>query len=411
MIAPVASYHYDAVYQLKKANGREHIGQNQMPGDNWNDTNFTKLVHKGDGNAMRAYIQSYFYDEVGNIKQLVHTANGGSYTRDYEYESLNNRLINTTIGATTFTSTYDAHGNIDGMPHLSLMEWDFKDQLKATQQTVVNNGNGEKTYYVYDASGQRIRKITEWQGITNKKEERIYLGGFEIYRGYKMDGSTIELERETLHIMDDKRRIALVETKTKDNGSNDATALNVSLTRYQHDNHLGSACLESDDNAAIVSYEEYHPYGTTAYQATDKNINPVAKRYQYTGMERDEESGFEYHSARYYLPWLGRWLSADPIGIKAGMNLYEYAGNSPNVATDKNGLEPNFEKFNQEADKNNDKRISNNELYNALACSTVSPQQWASYMLTNSSAYKVEVGRDFLFALATGKIQCGKLPV
>jgi hypothetical protein len=26
-------------------------------------------------------------------------------------------------------------------------------------------------------------------------------------------------------------------------------------------------------------------------------INPVAKRYRYTGMERDEETGLEYHSA------------------------------------------------------------------------------------------------------------------
>ena len=30
-------------------------------------------------------------------------------------------------------------------------------------------------------------------------------------------------------------------------------------------------------------------------------------------MERDEESGLEYHSARYYVPWLGRWLSCDPL--------------------------------------------------------------------------------------------------
>jgi hypothetical protein len=31
--------------------------------------------------------------------------------------------------------------------------------------------------------------------------------------------STIELERETLHIVDDKTKVALVETKTIDNGS------------------------------------------------------------------------------------------------------------------------------------------------------------------------------------------------
>ena len=51
-------------------------------------------------------------------------------------------------------------------------------------------------------------------------KERIYLGGFEIYREYNGDGTQPVLERETLHIMDDKQRIALVETRTKgDDGS------------------------------------------------------------------------------------------------------------------------------------------------------------------------------------------------
>ena len=36
------------------------------------------------------------------------------------------------------------------MPHLPMMEWDFKDQLHATRQQVVNNAPGEKTFYVYD---------------------------------------------------------------------------------------------------------------------------------------------------------------------------------------------------------------------------------------------------------------------
>ena len=73
------------------------------------------------------------------------------------------------------------------------------------------------TYYVYDASGQRVRKITERQAAAGQSpapmKERIYLGGFEIYREYNGTGTNVELERETLHIMDDKQCIALVETK------------------------------------------------------------------------------------------------------------------------------------------------------------------------------------------------------
>lgn len=340
VIDPSCNYVYDAIYQLVQANGREHIGQNQLPQDNFKDEFFTSLVQKGDGNAMRNYTQSFLYDEAGNILQLQHSANGGSYTRAYEYETTGNQLKNTKINDLVFSYQYDTHGNIDQVPHLSIMEWNFLDRLQVTQQTQSGNSTGEKTYYVYDASGQRIRKITEWQGSSAKKEERIYLGAFEIFRSYKADGTTIALERETLHVMDDKDKIALVETKTKDNASGDSTALDIPLTRYQLSNHLGSACLELDENATIISYEEYHPYGTTSYQAMDKNINPVAKRYRYTGMERDEESGFAYHSARYYLPWLARWLNADPIGIKGGMNLYAYGNNNPITFSDLNGLDP-----------------------------------------------------------------------
>ena len=46
-------------------------------------------------------------------------------------------------------------------------------------------------------------------------------------------------------------------------------------------------------------------------------------------MERDEETGLSYHSARYYLPWLGRWLSSDPIGIGDGVNMYGYCSGRP----------------------------------------------------------------------------------
>lgn len=102
-------------------------------------------------------------------------------------------------------------------------------------------------------------------------------------------------------------------------------------------NHLGSAALELDDTGNVISYEEYHPFGTTAYQAKNNDIKSAAKRYRYTGMERDDETGLEYHGARYYLPWLGRWLSCDPIGIKDGVNLYRYCNNSPIAKSDKNG--------------------------------------------------------------------------
>src|SRR5678815_5176917 len=98
------------------------------------------------------------------------------------------------------------------------MQWNFKDELQATSTQVVNNGTPETTFYVYDATGRRIRKVTERQNGT-RKSEHIYLAGAEIYREYDGNGTTLALERETVHVMDDKERIALVETKTIDNSN------------------------------------------------------------------------------------------------------------------------------------------------------------------------------------------------
>jgi RHS repeat-associated protein len=134
--------------------------------------------------------------------------------------------------------------------------------------------------------------------------------------------------------MDDKQRIALVETRTL--GNDPAPT---QLIRYQIGNHLGSATIELDDQAQIISYEEYTPYGSTAYQAV-RSQTETRKRYRYTGKERDEESGLHYYGARYYAPWLAKWSSCDPAGVKGGTQAYEYAFNNPPKYRDSDGKFP-----------------------------------------------------------------------
>jgi len=138
--------------------------------------------------------------------------------------------------------------------------------------------------------------------------------------------------------MDDKQRIALIETKTKDT-SQPPTPNPQPLIRYQLSNHLGSASVDLDDTGQIISYEEYHPYGSTSYQAGRSAAEVSLKRYRYTGMERDEESGFEYHGARYFASWLGRWMNCDPISLGDGINLYRYSSSNPARFLDPTGTD------------------------------------------------------------------------
>lgn len=364
IVKPFSSYTYDALYRLVEAKGREHISQTKPDynpaGGNYRDFSFAGLAdyhsHPNDLEAMRNYTERYEYDAVGNFKSLDHV---GRWTRIYEYQENSlielgkesNRLTSTNISGRkeTYSSAsdgYDAHGNMLRMPHLPFMQWDYRDLLQATAQQKVNGGTPETNWYVYDANGQRVRKVIE-SAVTEEKKaegkkprrmkERIYLGGFEIYREYKSDGTTPELECETLHIMDDRQRIALVETQTIKNGTQVHAPL--PLQRYQLGNHLNSASLELAEDAALISYEEYHPYGTTAFQAGRSATEVSMKRYRYTGKERDEESGLYYHGARYYVPWIGRWISTDPLHSLSLPNAYEFVKNNSIIKVDPDGKE------------------------------------------------------------------------
>jgi RHS repeat-associated protein len=331
VVKPDAGYIYDAIYRLIQATGREHKGQAGQPSwPAWNDAGRTDLDLSNSADAMRRYTEHYEYDAVGNIQAIDHDADNGngSWTRTYDYEEdsltepnstiKSNRLTRTTVGKGPDKSveeyTHDNHGNMTKMPHLPEMAWDFEDRLQMTDRK-----GGGQVYYTYDTDGDRVRKVYEHSGATI--EERIYLGDYEIYR--KRNGAGLNLERETLHVMDslsraeggNQRRIALVETKTRDAVA-PPNALPSRLVRYQFSNHLGSALLELSQEAEVISYEEYYPYGCTSYQAVRKDIEVPTKRYRYTGKERDEETGLYYHGARYYAPWLGRWVSADRIELQ-----------------------------------------------------------------------------------------------
>jgi RHS repeat-associated protein len=346
-VEPSADYTYDAIYRLTDARGREQLGQNGPAPTSYNDVPRVGLLHPGDGNAMGTYSEQYQYDAAGNFVQFIHRgsdpANPG-WTRAYTYLETSqlepaktcNRLTRTTItGNQPLTEKYtcDLHGNVTSMPQLQAMQWDFKDSLHMTRRQAVNPGDGdgvlhqgEQTFYVYDASGQRVRKTTVSSAGT-KIKERFYLSGFEIYREYDAFGNTV-LERETLYGMDKEKRIALIETKTMDAAASPASLPAITM-RYQFQNHLSTACLELDETAAVISYEEYYPYGSTSYKGGRSVAEVSLKRYRYTGKERDEETGFSYHGARYYAPWLGRWTGCDPTGIADGLNLYSYVRNNP----------------------------------------------------------------------------------
>ncbi len=139
------------------------------------------------------------------------------------------------------------------------------------------------------------------------------------------------MQRETQILASERKTVAVLERRTV--GTDPAPRR---VLKYQYLNLVGSSCLELDDASAVISYEEYFPYGGTSYQATS-SATETSKRLRYCGLERDTENGFYYAGARYYAPWLARWINPDPAFLHDGPNLYLYVHANPITTIDTSG--------------------------------------------------------------------------
>lgn len=342
--SPDNDYTYDALYRLIIAKGREHAGSNAAPtySDSARATINPIPVSSTDTAAMRTYIQYYTYDEAGNMTQMKHTVTGGTgnWTRSYTIDSLSNRLTDTSIGSNNPSSesyTYDARGNmVDGMNHLTSMSYNEENSL----EVVIDVSGDITSYYQYDSSGLRVRKVIV-DTASNIEHVRKYFSDWEMYQKIDSGTSTVILERETHHVKYGNSRVAIIETPlTIPSGSGETQVL-----RYQYSNNLSSAALELDDAAAILTYEEYYPYGSTSFQSGRSSAEVSLKRYRYSGKEKDEVTGLYYHGARYYAPWLARWTQVDPMEEElAPESAYNYVENNPILFEDTSGLRRHYHK-------------------------------------------------------------------
>lgn len=139
----------------------------------------------------------------------------------------------------------------------------------------------ETIYYRYDATGKRVRKVIERQTESEKAQilkETIYTGcAFEVFRKYA-GGRGISVEVHSLRIIESGRQLLLIEKRTL-GGDSRAPGL---LYRYQLGNFQGSATVEVDQAANILSYEEYTPYGTSSVSSTFRETE-VPKQYRLLG--------------------------------------------------------------------------------------------------------------------------------
>jgi len=102
---------------------------------------------------------------------------------------------------------------------------------------------------------------------------------------------------------------------------------------YLHDDRLGTPQLVTDSVQNVVWSTAYQPYGTT-----EAVTGSVIQNLRLPGQYADSETGFYQNGFRDYMPTIGKYLEADPIGLAGGTNRYAYASESPGVLVDPYGL-------------------------------------------------------------------------
>ncbi|MFJ4617145.1 SpvB/TcaC N-terminal domain-containing protein [Streptomyces sp. NPDC088812] len=333
-----SAYRYDALYRLVEATGREQLGLvdaggPQRPG--------RPVAHTEDGIALGRYVERYAYDLAGNLLRIAHRGNDPQHpgwTREFHYApGSGNRLLATSAAdgdGARETYAYDAHGNTVAMPHLTRMDWDHRDRLRSTWRQVADEGGAsptaavDRTYYVHDATGARTRKATG-RSSGRPVHDELSFAGVEFVR--RLAGPHAGLIRTGLDVGDGVGVFARVETRNDvDDGSPRR------LVRHRLTDHLRSVVLEFDDEGRLLSAESYSPYGGTVWRATRGQTDAPARR-GFLGKQRDDETGFYHVGARYYVPWLGRWLSCDPAGQLGPTSRYAYAACDPVNRLDDNG--------------------------------------------------------------------------
>jgi RHS repeat-associated protein len=112
------------------------------------------------------------------------------------------------------------------------------------------------------------------------------------------------------------------------------TATSTNTLTYHYD-YRGSTIALTDGNGNVTDRMEYSAYATMTYRA-GTNDTPFLFNGRY-GVQTDP-NGLLYMRARYYNPYLCRFINPDPSGFSGGLNFYAYANGNPVSYQDASGL-------------------------------------------------------------------------
>ncbi|KWB68131.1 hypothetical protein WL40_13920 [Burkholderia ubonensis] len=331
-VEPQQSFTYDALYQLISATGRESAGGSPDP------SRPVPIPLPTDASIYTNYTRTYSYDRGGNLTRIHHAAPASqhSYTTELTVSDRSNRALLARDGLTPaqVDAQFDATGHQLALTPDQTLDWTRRGQLRQVTPITRDGQADDRERYRYGSDGMRVLKVSTQQHATTTQRRQVrYLPGIECRTTHTGTTETESLQVITVAGAGRASVRALRWTNGKPTGV-DSDAL-----RYSYRDQIGSSLLELDQHAELCSREAYYPYGGTAIWTARSQAEADTKTRRYSGKERDATGLYDY-GFRYYQPWLGRWLSADPAGTVDGLNLYRMVRNNPTTLADIDGYMP-----------------------------------------------------------------------
>ena len=254
-----------------------------------------------------AYGRGYVYDAWGNLRGAGGGPYGGyvlNYGTNANTAPATNRILSVTESSGTQPFSYDNAGNTtagDGMTYT----------YDAANRLVSVNG-GALGQYGYDGAGMRVKKVEGGGTTYYVRSSKLGNTAFEV--------AGTGIQRAYIYSSGGK----LIAEQATDG-----------QFYWHHTNHLSSARAMTGTSGNLVYRGQFDPHGQALSEwSASGNTNLSTKKF--TGYERDTVTGLDYAEARTYKGGRGRFMQADPIGLKAvqasqpqSLNRYSYVKNDP----------------------------------------------------------------------------------
>jgi RHS repeat-associated protein len=271
-------------------------------------------------NGTANWYWNFAADQYGNLwsngTNLSSNTTNMAQAQSY-YSTATNRLTqygSSSSPASVPNDGYDAAGNLTDLPEsagigMGVMQYDGDNHMVQYQ---ANSQSANITTYDYDGEGRRVRRTET--GVVALTTVYVYDGAGNLAAEYDQGG-------------------------TPPAGG----------MQYLTQDHLGSTRLVTDGNGAPVQRLDYLPFGdsipsTVGSRSTVNGYGASAGLpLQFTGKERDAETGLDFFGARYFSGAQGRFTSPDaPFADQhpedpQSWNMYAYVRNNPLKNTDPDG--------------------------------------------------------------------------